>query len=227
MIVHLWNRYPLPDEETRRRHSVAQASWSKQLWIELPVSNGDLSRHMIDGGRRLPYVKDLFDASAKAQDEADIAVFSNTDIGFCSDAAMRIAFYMQSNDAGYANRRDFPKLLVPPVDVEIGLGTDYSGTDVFFFRVSWWLAVRDHFPDMLLGREAWDACMRVLVEETNSNKPLTFSNLCWHERHGGAAYWEDSKNRYTLPGQIYNLRLAKVFIVGMGQNPAKYGIRNL
>lgn len=79
---------------------------------------------------------------------------------------------------------------------------------------------------MLLGREAWDACLLVLVERTNPNKPLSVPNLCWHERHGGAAYWENPVNRYRLPGQKYNLRLASAWLPTHGQKPSHFGIPN-
>ena len=77
---------------------------------------------------------------------------------------------------------------------------------------------------MILAREAWDACLRILVEQTCPNKPLSVSNLCWHVRHGGDNHWENPRNRYTVAGQKYNLALAKKFILSRGLKPQHFGV---
>jgi hypothetical protein len=224
MIIHVTSRYPSTDPEVQRRQALAQATWQTLPWIEHPRAESDLPRLFSEGAKKLPYIRDLFDTGNEYGDEA-IVVFSNADIGFATNACLMIALAMQANDAGYAYRRDFGRVSRIPTDAEIPKGNDYCGTDVFFFRVSWWKQVRAVMPDMLLGREAWDACFRVIVEATNPNKPLAVPNICWHERHGGQGHWEAADKRYTLPGQKYNLALAKQFLLGSGLNPATFGIR--
>lgn len=137
---------------------------------------------------------------------------------------MRIVAALQMNDAGYAFRKDaYYRITKPPTVHEIEEGTDYAGADLFFFRVRWWTRWRKSFPDMLLGREAWDCVMRHLIEETNENKPLALVNVCLHERHNNG--WENPSIRYSLPGQIHNLSLAKAFLKQRGINPASFGIQ--
>lgn len=225
VIIHAFSDYKINDEETQRRHSVARSTWPWQGWKERPIADKELPRLFPENTKRLPYIRDLMDLATEGCDEGDIVVFSNADIGFASDASWQIALALQANAAGYAFRRDFKRLDAPPSNEDIAKGASYAGTDVFFFRAGWWANVGQlHFPDLLLGREAWDACFRVLIEDTNPNKPLAVENLCWHERHGGIAYWEDPTNRYRLPGQRYNLKLAISWLREVGRNPSHFGI---
>lgn len=224
-ILHLWSLYTPAEEQDRLRHARAQATWEKLPWLAVPVAEFALPRRFECSGKKLPFIRDLFDHACDSEDDEAIIVFSNADIGFATDACLRIALALQPNDAGYAARRDFAGLVTAPTDDQIGTGADYPGTDVFFFRAVWWRTCRGDFPDMVLGREAWDACLRVLIEATNDAKPLSLSNLCWHERHGGQAYWEDPRYRYIIPGQRHNLALARSFMVRAGKNPAEFGIR--
>lgn len=226
MVIHLWSKLPVSDPETQRRLAIAQSTWGKQEWVEMPIEDATLPRLFKEGSRTLPYIHDLFDAGCAGRVDQDIIVFSNTDIGFCSQACLRIVFALQVNDAGYAFRRDFHhRLLGQPSDDDIARAIDYPGSDVFFFRVHFWRTQKVAMPDMLLGREAWDACLRVLIEETNPTKPLSLPNLIWHEKHGGSGHWESDGNRYRLPGQLYNLALAKPFLIKAGKNPQQFGIR--
>ena len=225
MIRHVISHYEPHDPVVRHRQMLAQSSWADQPWQEIRITDDALPRLFSERMKRLPFIRDLFDlASADCPPEA-ILLFSNADIGFCSNAAFRVVLALQANDAGYAFRRDLPPRQTLPTDEEISEGKEYAGTDVFFFRVGWWTQWRERFPDMLIGREAWDACLRVLIEDTNRNKPLAISDLVWHVRHGGNEYWETPATRYTLPGQLHNLRLARTFLRTCNRNPANFGIR--
>lgn len=179
-------------------------------------------------GRKFPYLKDLFDAACAGRNDDDIVVFTNADIGVVTDACFRIAVALQLADAGYSFRRDLHKQVVAvPKDEDLLFWHQYCGTDLFFFRVGWWRDNKDEMPDMIPAREAWDPVLRVLITDTHEpNQQLAVPNLCWHERHGGNnGYWENPANRYTLPGQIHNLRLAKAFMLRHGRKPATFGIR--
>ena len=224
MICHIWSAYQPSDPDSIRRHLLAQATWERQPWTERPILDSELPRMFDENGKKIPFIGDLFDYGAAGTTAEDILVFSNSDIGFATNAALRITFALQANDAGYAFRRDaHHRVLCAPTDSEIGTWNDYPGNDVFFFRQRWWRQHRTIFPDMLLAREAWDACMRVLVEATNPHKPLSLPNLVWHERHPNG--WENAAVRYAIPGQLHNLSLARVFLAKMGHNPAAFGIR--
>lgn len=221
-IIHLWSLFSPTDPDAQRRHALAQSTWASQPWRELPVDDATLPRLFDENGRKLPFVRDLFDRAADGGPSTGIVIFTNADIGVVWDAAFRIALALQVNGAGYSFRRDFGRLSAVPSDIT--QGADYPGTDLFFFRVGWWQKHRAQMPDMLLAREAWDACLRVLIEKTCPNKPLALPNICWHERHGGNGHWEGAANRYSLPGQLHNLKLAKAALTGWGYNPASFGI---
>lgn len=224
MIFHFYSHHTPVDPEAQRRTFLAQTTWGHQNWIERPIKDDRLPRMFNENGRQLPFIRDLFDAACEELNPEYILVFSNSDIGFARNAMLRIVCALQANDAGYAFRRDaHHRVDRVPSDDEFSHWNDYPGNDVFFFRKRWWRQHRQTFPDMLLAREAWDACMRVLIEATNADKPLSLPNLVWHERHG--SHWEASANRYSLPGQLHNLGLARVFLVKMGHNPAAFGIR--
>lgn len=226
MLYHVWSRYTPTDAETTRRMALAAASWAKLRWVDRGLTDAELPRVFVEGPRRFPYVRDLFDTGARGLALDDIIIFTNADIGMASQSDVRIALMLQRNEAGYGNRRDFGHRLTElPTEAQIAGAASYCGTDLFFFRVRWWNAFRHEWPDMVLGREAWDACLRVLMEATCDNKPLSMDGLCWHERHGGTAYWEHPQNRYTLPGQRHNLDLAKKFVRRYGHSPVEFGIR--
>ena len=226
MVIHCWSRYQTTDPDAKRREAVARRSWLNQPWQELPIDDAALPRLFDEGSKRLPFLHDLFDFAANKRNSSDIIVFSNSDLCMAPDACVRIVAALQSNDAGYAFRKDaYYRLTKPPTIEEIHQGTDYAGADLFFFRVGWWAKYRKLYPDMLLAREAWDCVMRHLIEETNPNKPLALENICLHERHGGPTHWENPSIRYALKGQIHNLTLAKAFLQRRGINPANFGIR--
>ena len=225
-LLHIWSQYEVKNAETQRRMALAQQSWREMRWRDVPVPDSTLPRLFTEGTLRMPFIRDLFDTGIRGADPNDIAVFTNADIGMAPHSDIAIALAMQVNDAGYGNRRDFGhKLLGLPSEQDIRNAAPYCGTDLFFFRVAWWQLYRTEFPDMLIGREAWDACMRVLIEASNPHKPLSLDCLCWHERHGGTNYWENPKLRYSLPGQIHNLSLAKRFVRKYGYDPTTFGIR--
>ena len=225
MIIHLWSKFALRSPDDARRHGLAHSSWAGQPWLDCPVTDSSLPRLFQEGRRVFPYVNDLFDRACENRDSEDIVIYSNADIGFVPDACVRIVFALQANNAGYVFRVDFPRLASPPTAEQMLHGQEYGGTDVFFFRVDWWRACREFMPLLLVAREAWDPVLRIIMEKTNPNKPLSIPRICWHERHGGDGHWESAPNRYTLPGQRYNLALAKTFMKQNNQNPAAFGIR--
>ncbi len=226
-IVHLTSDYAPSDLETVRRHKVAAQSWAKQRWIEFPV--GDMRRMWREEGVSLPYVRDLFDAGCIDRDPKDIIIYTNRDICVRSDCAVIVATHLQNADACYGYRMDFGhRLERPPTDAEFSQGRLYPGSDIVAFRVSWWKTNRMRMPDMLIGREATDPVLRVLIDETNRNTaPNDLPIVIAHERHGSALYWEHPDNRYRLKGQFLNLIAAKKFFTQRKINPAQFGIRGV
>jgi hypothetical protein len=204
---------------------VAQSTWQNQLWRECPVDDASLPRLFRDGGRSYPYVKDLFDFAVKGCGQDEVIVFTNSDICVRSNASSIIAAELQDRTALYSFRRDFAILKEPLPDAQIATGHPYAGTDLKAFRASWWKKYRDSMPDMLLGNEAWDSVMRVLIEKTHQGQNLGVDNLIYHEKH--PSRWENPKQRYALPSQLHNLRLAYPWFKKQGYRPEQFGVRKV
>lgn len=225
MIFHVYSAYDPPDEETKKRQEVAKMTWATQLWTNIPVRDQDLPRLWEEEGSKLPYLHDLFNIACHGADGNFIVVYTNADICVCSDCAMRVAGALQSTDAFYSYRQDFNHDFNEPIpDDVIARANGYCGSDFYAFRVKWWLDNKKDFPDLLIGREGWDPVLRHLMEITNPGKPVNAPNLCYHRKHG--TVWENSKNRYRLRGQIYNLKLASYWLTAHGINPRSHGIPN-
>lgn len=224
-VIHCFNTWPGMDGETVRRHEIAKLTWRNQDWTDVEIKEQDLSRKWKEGARAFPYIKDIFDAAATGASDDDIIVFTNSDICLRSDFVEQIRTRLIVQDACYANRRDFQKLVSPLEDLMIGLGPEYCGTDVFAFKTGWWRRVRNDFPDMLIGIEAWDPCLRVLMCQTNPGKQLAMQCMAYHEKHGGTNHWES--NRYKWTAQKYALNTAYKWLSEHGQNPANFAIRKV
>jgi hypothetical protein len=222
MIHHSYSSYVPSDPDSKRRIALAQASWKKQPWKECPVQDGSLPRLWKEEGKSLPYLRDVFDAGCNGHPDDDILVYTNSDIHVRSDACVLICCALADADACYAYRMDFPSLTKTPDDSDFLKGYHYSGSDLVACRVGWWKQHRPEMPDMLIGMEAWDPCIRTLIEETNPGKWTVVNSILAHERH--ASFWEAKENRYRFRGQKYNLQLAKQFMLSHGVNPKSHGI---
>lgn len=222
-IYHCFTAYQPKDADTRRRNTVAQRTWKDQPWIEVPIKDADLPRMFREDGRAWPYIKDLFDLATKDRDPEDIVVYTNADIHVRSDTCRQIREAMKTSQAIYGYRRDFVRLLRPLRDAEYERGENYCGSDIKAFRVGWWRANRDQMADMVLGGEAWDPMIRLLIDQTNPASRNSIPNLIGHERH--ASFWEAAENRYRLEMQKHCLRTAHAWFTARGVDPASHGIK--
>jgi hypothetical protein len=221
---HFYTAYLPKDPESQRRHKIAQSTWPKQPWLDLPIRDEDLPRLYREDGGANPYVKDVFDLACKSCTEDDVMIYTNADIMVRSDCVMQIVAALQNATACYAYRRDFHHQITKPVpDTDYEKGMLYAGSDLFAFRKIWWDIMKDEMPDMIIGYEAYDPMLRLLADETNPHSKTRFDNLICHERHG--SIWEKAENRYTLKGQLKCLSMAKQFFSQHGINPAIHGIR--
>jgi len=221
MIYHVHSAYTPKNSETARRMQLAKLTWSTQPWKEIPVFDSEV-RVFQDRGGKVPYVKDILDKGAQGKDPSDILVFTNSDICVRSNCAMMIAAALQGISAAYCFRRDFGRLNGPLPDKAIPKGHPYVGSDLYALRVGWWKHYREDFPDMLLGRECWDAVLRLLIDYTSPGQHPTLQNLIYHEWH--ASTWEAPQNRGSLASQQYNQGLARAWMRAWGYNPRSIGI---
>lgn len=224
-VIHVFTDYTPSDPETVRRNRVAQSTWTRQPWVACPVRDEQLPRlHPIpEHGKKLAYLKDVWDWGTKHAEDNDIVIYTNSDISVRSDCCEQVMRQMDNTDACYCFRRDFSHQFDKPIpDADIEKGVDYAGSDLFAWRAIWWKVYRDEFPDMVLGLELWDALARALMEMTNSPGTTCCRNLIYHQRHN--SFWERPEHRYKLPSQLLMLSLGRQWAVKHGLNYHKWGV---
>lgn len=225
-LFHAYCDYVPRDSETQRRMDLAKLSWKTQPWTEVPLRDGEMPRMFDDGIRKVPYIKDMLDMACNGKSGDDVIVLTNSDIHVRSDISRRIEEAMNNSDAAYCFRRDFHHRITQPIEDHMFVrGHDYAGSDLYVFKVKWWNEHKYEYPDMLNGTEAWDAVMRVLIEKTNWGKKVMMKDVIAHERHGST--WEASANRYSLPSQKHNLRLAWEWFMNRNIDPTRYGLKQI
>lgn len=205
-LVCGWAAYDPPQESERRRINFA---YSTKLRINqgfqlFPLWEREMPRVFDDKIRHLVYIKDLIDMTCRACGPNDIAVITNADVCFSDQVPWRLKCALYSQDAVYGCRHDFQSITRPLSRQEISEGRDYCGTDLFAFWPEWWKKHRDEMPDMLVGSEGWDGCLREIIRKDGGNHIV--KNLCYHQIH--EAVWCRTENIMSLPSQIHSTSLA-------------------
>ena len=217
------HHHPL-DKDTQRRNQLAADSRrvisQSSPWQLCEIDYDNLPRLFRDGGRRLPFVKDVISLLLKTAPQESIIILTNTDVCLSPEAPVQICDAMKSTEACYSSRRDFDRLNRLLDLSEIQGGQRFSGVDLVAFLKEWWLEQADSFPDLLLGAEAWDWCFRVLIQKQAKDHGKGFDDLVYHERH--QSFWFRDGNLATLPSQQWNRSLAKPFLQKMGRWPEHY-----
>jgi hypothetical protein len=216
MIFHAYSEYTPKNPDTVRRMALAKRTWDIQPWNDLPIPEKE-GRLFHDKSGQVPYIKDIFSFATQLKADEDIIVFTNSDICVSGNCCVTIVPALQSLDAIYCFRRDFGRMENPLSIPRIRSGTHYVGSDLYAFRVGWWREYRGEFPDMLLGRECWDAVMRLLIDMTHTGRNPTLYDLIYHERH--SSVWENPSNKRSLPSQLHNIDLARKWLLSYGFNP--------
>lgn len=225
-MIHVYSSYVSHDPEVNRRMALAKQSWQQVPWQNMPIENKDLDRvwnEVVNNQiRQYPYIKDILDLAASQCQPNEILVYTNSDIVVRPDCVAVISAWLQHLEAAYGYRRDFERLdAIPP---DFTKGKAYAGSDIYAMRVRWWTSNRNKMPDMIAGFEAWDPCMRIIIEESHAGNQVSIPDLIAHERHGGENHWEHDRNRYHLKGQQLCLRHAAQFFRHRGLNPKQFGI---
>lgn len=205
---HVWSDYEMSGE-TLRRHLMAQSTWGATGWITLPVRENP--RALNDGLRAVPFVKDLVAAAVRCAGPRDTIILTNADTCVSANAAERIAEAMRTHGCAYSFRRDVPRIERALTAEEILRAAQYAGADLFAFTVEWWEKHERLIPDLVLGAEAWDWCLRVLMHQAGAAQ---FNDLIYHERH--ANVWERPEHRHSLLSQMHNRGLAMPFLAAHG-----------
>lgn len=200
---HVWSDYPMTGD-TLRRHKLAALTWKDTGWIDFPVK--ETRRVIQDPMRSVPFIKDLVNEAVRAAGPRDVIVLTNADTCVAQEAG-KITLEVSAGTCLYSYRRDFPALNRGLTREDIRHGRHYVGCDLFAFTVQWWENYAGELPDLVLGAECWDWCLRLLMRKTGGAE---FDDLIAHEAHPNL--WEREDHRHSLPSQRHNQALAAPFI---------------
>jgi len=212
----VYSQTPVPDAATQRRLEVAKRGRDDEManggtgprWTETNFSAPPGRTAAGLGDRPLPYVRDMVDQAFRlCERDDDIIVLINADIGFTPGLTGHILDRAARHGAAYAHRWDFTHISRPArSEAEVRKARWYPGSDLFVFTRRWWKQHGALFPDMLLGREAWDMVMRNLIKKV-SGFETELHHAIWHERH--ASMWEQQPD---CPGNRHNRTLAEAWL---------------
>ena len=203
-IRHVWSVNTNASPDTKRRELVALKSWEQEPWLFSPVDSSRLPRLHEDN--QLPYVHDLIEYAAEGLGPRDVISFSNSDVGCVHGITGQIIDAVREFGCTFAHRWDSQQPIETPIQSEAAVGklSWYPGSDWFWMSVKWWKAHSSEFPDMIIGREFWDAVMRQLMKKHGTRE---IQRGIWHEKH--PSFWEQPGNRQNLPGNNHNRALAQ------------------
>ncbi|HXE54240.1 MAG TPA: hypothetical protein VN541_14550 [Tepidisphaeraceae bacterium] len=214
LMVHTTSLYDPGEMETRRRMYVARQTWER-AYREFPnivsghqvISRAARTSASIGDDRRLPFVKDLveFAFGLKTNAPVDAAIMTNTDTCMIPSRIPAAFDSLQSRGCYYSFRYEHGGFIRPLDDAAVGSAPIYSGADLFAFTRAWWERHRDDYPDLLLGAEAWDGVLKVMMNDSGFEPG---SPIVYHEAH--AAHW--SQHLLTSPSQLHNRKLAAEWI---------------
>jgi glycosyltransferase involved in cell wall biosynthesis len=222
-LLHVASVFEPRDPETKRRHDFAAATWepfyARGDALPLLVTDEMLSRSSkteLGDPRPVPFLRDLFDWGCAFAAPEDIVIFSNADIGAVPSLPDRLRqhFADPARGADFAWRHNYYFPLNGLV-TRCDNGFKDGGVDLVAFRPGWWAEHRDFMPDMLIGCEAWDWVLRLLIEEAHPGLPVGIDGLIFHEWHD--PWNKRPANRTSNPGNAYNVRLGTDFFSKRGE----------
>jgi hypothetical protein len=203
------------DAETQRRHDTADRSISQENWF----SGGKWKEVDFTPTRDatcindvpVPFIHDMLDQANAKANVNDIICILNADINLTPGITGEILDACYNFGSCYAQRNDFRRIdRLALNEVECAAGRKYPGADLFAFTKEWWVKRKGLFPDMLLGREAWDMIMRDLIRMTGG---IELHNAIYHEMH--ESHWLQNRG---CAGNEYNKRLASAWLAANGRS---------
>ena len=202
------------DDRERKRQALLVSSICDEnaisggLWVRgefVPERDG---RSL--GDAPVPFIRDMLQSVERGAKDDDILLIVNSDIGICPGITGEILDACETYGSCYAQRHDFSKLDRRALnEVEVAIGRKYAGADLFAFKARWWKKYQSYFPDMLLGREAWDMIMRDLIRSTGG---IELHNAIYHEMHD--SHWWSNRG---CAGNEHNKRLAAEWLASNGR----------
>jgi hypothetical protein len=211
MIHHVSTRGLAESEDTIRRRALAQRSWDREAewagnWSIHEITSQNAKR-TFKADNDLVYVKDLIESAfERCSRPFDIISLSNCDVGCVHGITSQVLDTVRQFGCAYTHRFDWTGSHLDRLvasEAEVGGFNWYPGSDWFFMSHGWWLKHKDEMPDMLVGREFWDAVLRQLMKKYGTREITT---AVWHEKHD--SMWDRPGLRQNLPGNRHNGELA-------------------
>ncbi len=206
-IIQVVHVYDAPPDE-KRRNSAARSTWDVAVkndgnWFiaEHHTIGGGRSSADVGDSREVPYIRDLFDYAASWGDDSDILVLANADIHLVPDAGAAIRDAVERAHCGYAWRITVPAERMTLDRAKLAAVRTDFGIDLFACRKSWWMAIRDIYPDFFLGCTGWDVVMRKMMDRHSAFSCISPPIYC-HEQHD--SFW---KIHNQNPANAHNQKL--------------------
>ena len=212
-IIYVTSQSPTSDEKTLQRVARAKESLSSETDLSggrWSACNFHATRDGTSiGDNQVPFIRDMIDAAIVQSDDEDIVVLLNADICVTSGITGKIIDAVTAHGSAYASRWDFKSVGRHALnEVEVRRGTKYPGADLFAMTKAWWRKFNHDFPDMLLGREAWDMILRDLMRFSGG---IELHQVIYHEMH--ESLWLKQRN---CAGNQHNNKLAREWLDSHG-----------
>jgi len=208
-IVHVWNDYPYRQQDAGYRHGVARASWEQEYkkgrWIPCPVPDAQTPRNANSIGepKPLPFINDIINIACDQAQPDDLICLTNDDTIFVSDLTERL---LNTEPPYWSSRWEHSKVSGPlnPRTIK-DKSWKHVGSDIFVFTKRWWLEHGTEFPDFIISREAWDLCLRSLINIHSGHEE---DAMCAHIIH--APEWHSAEHRESV-SNLFNRESARRF----------------
>ena len=201
-IHHVYQDFANNDD-AKRRNAMAASTWNDEYklgrWSEHPVRSFTRDSSSLIPGKKMPFIKDLINAAIPDMLPDEYLMLTNSDT--CIRRGLTHEIRRGKSESYFSHRYDLESITRPLTVNEIERGKWYAGSDLFVFTKRWWLANRDEMPDMLIGCEAWDKILRILIQSHGGSE---LHSCAYHEKH--SISWPISKESQ------YNRILAKEFL---------------
>jgi hypothetical protein len=216
--------YTPEHEEEKLRVANAKSTWEEALknqkhtqMYRPSVKDMPRNSNSIGDPRGLMFINDILDYAAdKASGYHDIICYTNTDICLTQDALEVVFAKLKTLEACFSARVDctLPEAQQRFLSPHLAQYPAYVGTDLVAFRKRWWTKWREIMPPLILGYEAWDWVMRMIIRQVEGDGAEIRPPVCYHARH--TPFWADGRNIQTHPGQLYCRRIARQWALDNG-----------
>lgn len=201
-----------PSNGDKKRYSLATSTWRHLYDVGIQpvhIFDHELKRNSkteLGDTRTIPFARDLIQIAEERYDP-DLFILTNCDTCISSEVIPKISDMLGQRECCIAKRFNFDKLEgeIPHDKITTGVESPY-GYDFFVFSKSWKKQHWKHFPDVLIAYEKWDILLSDLIHIT---VPLCeVKGIIYHEEHG-PYFWSSSNNKFTNPGNRYNIEVSK------------------